>query len=54
MLYKVTDTRLLIAVYNNGSGTGEGSMRLDFQTNRLAWQIYTNGGWQNIKTLTWD
>ncbi len=54
MIYKVSNTRMIIAVYNGGSGTGEGSMRLDLQTTRLAWQIYTNGGWQDIKTLTWD
>ena len=53
-IVKVTDSRMIIIIQNGRSSTGDKSMRLDLQTDKLRWQIYQNGTWNTIKQCTWD
>lgn len=53
-LIKVSDSRMIVMIQNGGSATGENNMRLDMQTDKLRWQIYTAGTWTTIKEVSWD
>lgn len=53
-LVKVSDSRMIIMIQNGGSSTGDKNMRIDLQTDKLRWQLYTGGAWTTIKEATWD
>ena len=53
-MVKVSDSRMIIMIQNGGSSTGDKNMRLDLQTDKLRWQLYTGGAWTTIKEATWD
>ena len=53
-MVKVSDSRMIIMIQNGGSSTGDKNMRLDLQTDKLRWQLYTAGAWTTIKEISWD
>ena len=53
-LVKVSDSRMIIMIQNGGSSTGDKNMRIDLQSDKLRWQLFTGGAWTTIKEASWD